>query len=710
MKGLVFGRKKKNRTGAGTSDRFEKNNSEIVNGGDYEKNGENVNKKREATGNMTDFDRVKAEVDIVAEIERRTGNRFKKVGKSLRMNPCPVCGHNDHFDVDPEKRTWICRSQDKGGSIIDFVMITSASGCSELEAMIELAEFYNIPISRNNPDDRTERKEPEPEHVRIFEAAAEHYHRNLLKNKPAIAYQTGKRKHDLNTLKHFRVGFADGKLTEALAKQGFSPEQCAKYGLSKPDGKNGWRDYFPAWVYVYPHLTGAGKVGRFTIKDPNGKFRHQTEKEFWLEDCLFYNMQAFKGSELTLVEGENDLLSVFGSGIKEIAAIDGQLSKEQTEYLLKWVRKGSKVKTVRMCFDNDDAGKNYSEKLSEALKFHCVTDQYVQINSRLYDIEKQRVDRQNEKAAEKTKTEQSPDESGIAKKEPGIIKARQMRLFRISFDDKCKDIDLWLQGQTNREQAMQGLMKSAKPVLKSLKDVISEHKFWTFTLYGAKKNPDAGETGELIFDWFSQADRFYMDMNRNVCSLYYRSTVYDISNTNVPFTSLLYEESGLITSAKNSSEIVSVLKAKTWSSGEHVMGMFWLHTDHTAQTIWFNLCNERNEIIRLSPGSTEVMKNGINPDNVMLITSPVMKGITFLPETDIQEAMNLFHDRVVRNLCCSPANQYYLACLLCNTLFTQFTEARGITKHSGNGSNGKSSVMKFRWWVKSVDSESGIPP
>jgi len=37
VKGLCFGRKKKNRTGAETSDRFEKNNSEIVNGGDYEK-------------------------------------------------------------------------------------------------------------------------------------------------------------------------------------------------------------------------------------------------------------------------------------------------------------------------------------------------------------------------------------------------------------------------------------------------------------------------------------------------------------------------------------------------------------------------------------------------------------------------------------------------------------------------------------------------
>lgn len=49
-----------------------------------------------------------------------SGNKTYK-GDEVFVNPCPICGHNDHFSVNPTKNIYISHSGCcRGGSIIDW--------------------------------------------------------------------------------------------------------------------------------------------------------------------------------------------------------------------------------------------------------------------------------------------------------------------------------------------------------------------------------------------------------------------------------------------------------------------------------------------------------------------------------------------------------------------------------------------------------------
>ena len=170
---------------------------------------------------------------------------------------------------------------------------------------------------------------------------------------------TGERKHTVEVIKEFKLGFADGNLTKHIMAKGFSLEDIKKTGLTGEQGK----DFFIQGLILFPHFVN-GKFSHFTIKDPEKKTAYQMRKEFWDNHWRFFNQRVLGNREVILVEGENDLLSIYDkAGLKNVVAIIGSLSGEQIEYLKRY----SKDKALYLCFDNDDAGKNYTRKLIEQL-------------------------------------------------------------------------------------------------------------------------------------------------------------------------------------------------------------------------------------------------------------------------------------------------------------------------------------------------------
>lgn len=138
-----------------------------------------------------------------------------------------------------------------------------------------------------------------------------------------------------------------------------------------------------------PDTDKTGQVCHFSIKDPQKKFAYQLPNEKRLPGAPFFNMKAFKENRLAmvkrlvLVEGENDLLTVFGKGhCPYIAAVIGQISGNQLKCLEEWVISGP-PKDVFLCFDNDPAGNKYRDRITEALKRYCYPDKVYQINERL---------------------------------------------------------------------------------------------------------------------------------------------------------------------------------------------------------------------------------------------------------------------------------------------------------------------------------------
>lgn len=70
------------------------------------------------------FEADKANFDLAAFVANVTGSRPVKNGRNLFFNPCPICGHNDDFQVTGS--VYHCHSTSvnggTSGSVIDFIM------------------------------------------------------------------------------------------------------------------------------------------------------------------------------------------------------------------------------------------------------------------------------------------------------------------------------------------------------------------------------------------------------------------------------------------------------------------------------------------------------------------------------------------------------------------------------------------------------------
>ena len=87
-------------------------------------------KKRETyknAANHVDVDKLIADTDLLAIVQRDTGECGHKSSKYVKFDVCPICGHHDCFAFNPETNSWVCFSSSNmsgrgGGSVIDYVM------------------------------------------------------------------------------------------------------------------------------------------------------------------------------------------------------------------------------------------------------------------------------------------------------------------------------------------------------------------------------------------------------------------------------------------------------------------------------------------------------------------------------------------------------------------------------------------------------------
>lgn len=203
--------------------------------------------------------------------------------------------------------------------------------------------------------------EPEPDSRNLERVAeinavtTEYYHRNLLGNASALAYQSVTRGHNVKTLMAAKIGYADGNLVANLSVQGFSDEEILETGMARL--QNGRLvDFARAGVYVYPHFVD-GKVARFTFKDPTGDFKFQQPKRYWLSGAYWYGQDSLERSgTVALVEGENDRLALMEVWDCPVLASIGSVSREQVEFIR------SLGRDVIAFYDNDDAGDGYRQR------------------------------------------------------------------------------------------------------------------------------------------------------------------------------------------------------------------------------------------------------------------------------------------------------------------------------------------------------------
>ncbi len=598
-----------------------------------------------------DFSTLKKQVDLADYITRQTGTTTNKLGTdTLNLSSCPFCGGHDCFRITPEKQSYHCFqcTEEHHGDIYDFIQ--RHNGCDKTEALRILAKDQGYTLHQQKRSAKSPAKQKaEDDHTAIFEEAASYYHKALKEDSRALNYQRRMRRHLSDTLETFRVGYADGGLYHHLKGKGYSDDQLVASGLVKL--KNGQlRDFFLRDLYIYPHLDKEKQVAGFTIKDQRGKYNYRLPREYWRPDSQFYNMPAFKGEEIILVEGENDLLSVYGRGeMKNVIAINGQISAEQLDFIRNW----APGKKIYLCFDNDTGGQQYTEKVCQRLRRLCLPDTMGKLFNDSYE---------------------PPTELRI-----------------IHFTPETKDIDEYLAKQQDPKAALQALLKGAEryfpplPVLKELysawvRDPENERKF------------DFDTFGKICFEWFQANGKFFIDGEE--CFLYFKNWIYRIGG-NTPFKALLYNQAGINAATNGAKLIVQNIESQAYLRGDHTSVPGWIFTNLKDNVVYFNLCGEFNTLLKIGPGKIETVANGTNAEKVLLRNSPKMHPLCFYQDVDIKKGMAALKEYLFDNLACDLADRYFILCLVFNVVLLQYVKARGITKFSGTKGCGKTSAASM---------------
>lgn len=154
----------------------------------------------------------------------------------------------------------------------------------------------------------------------------------------------------------------------------------------------------------------------------------------------------------------------------------------------------------------------------------------------------------------------------------------------------------------------------------------------------------------------------------------------------------LQSRAGIVISTGEGRSVLQALKSMVLERGgklEEHPGV--LHTLVGSRSIFLNLNNPRQEIIRLHPGGVETMPNGCNEHGVML-AAPTIRALNYIPNVEVGAAMALLKGLAYANFPCAPADRLFTLGWAVASLLTGFTSNRVILKFSGPTGGGKSTV------------------
>ncbi|MDH5634047.1 MAG: CHC2 zinc finger domain-containing protein [Gammaproteobacteria bacterium] len=667
------------------------------------------------------YQQVKDRADLVDFIERRCGISPKRTGKTVRFNPCPFCGHNDCFSVLGDRLDgYKCYSCDATGDVFTFA--ERYDNLPKGKALRAVADAFGVtlPAPKAQQDPRSEPAGPNPLQA-VLEAAVLHYRDVLSKRPESKTYLTTAkpdgRGHNDKTIDAMEIGFTDGKLAEALQKKGIPLDQITQAGLYVERQKDGqppqWKDFFVPGVFIYPHRTELGDIGHFTIKDPRKKIDYQLRTENRLNGLQWGNQRAIHHDTVILVEGENDLASFLDVGIRNVMATLGQLSEQQ----IQWLLTHSNGKHFIIWFDYDTkygtngqppAGIKYTRKLYNHLlrqpdcKVSVASawmtpgedpDDWIQKDK---DTAPKRIQSIIKKAHHPLLWELKvlpPDVRDDASATLNHLEEiSYFELLGLVADLQRDAIVLEMQKIGFSRDAVLENIKTGYGLLDQIEDI--EEK-WNV---GANRSklPEGfmREVAKCIWDHFKSHGKFFV--SNDILHLFYHHKIYSIGG-NTAWEALLHKEAQLNSTQQLAKFVNAEIKSLCYNRGDRLEAFSWVHMldDGTGPTVYLNLKDPANRIMKLSANNTELMENGTNPHAVLLAESSQMKEFVFDSEVNVAAGMRDLKALFFDVLTCEPAQRYLVMAWTLAAYLLPITQTRPLMKMEGGSGSGKTTAARF---------------
>lgn len=297
------------------------------------------------------FDEIRRAIDIVAVVESY-GIALKARGKEY-VGFCPF--HQDtkkpNLNVNREKGVFRCFGCEAKGSAVRFVSKKEGVTMSEAKEKLR-ASIPGIRLASELPAKAVPVVVPDG---KLLAAAVEHYHETLFGNDGrGFQYLKNRGLGDVEMLRHFKIGFANGSLKRKL-----SPAQIKALGALFNDRGNE-RFYLRVVVPIFDeHGQPVGLYGRSV--QPDAEVSHLylagEHRGVWNGAAA-----AAYSDELIVTEAILDGLAIFQAGKKNVVACYG--AGGWTPHHDALVQKHG-VRKLVYAFDNDEAGERAARELAQ---------------------------------------------------------------------------------------------------------------------------------------------------------------------------------------------------------------------------------------------------------------------------------------------------------------------------------------------------------
>jgi DNA primase len=274
------------------------------------------------------------------------------------------------FTVNDEKEFYHCFSSGEHGNIFDFLMKTKSIGFGE--AVRSLATEAGMQPYRFSNFDK-EKDLRFQTYKNIYRDYLDHFHQELFntRNKEALDY-LNKRGLNNEIIKEFKLGYVPWKnnfYEETIKK--YSEENINLTGLYYKHDKSGkYIDRFNSRI-IFPVNNIIGDTiafgGRIIKESKLAKYINSPETEFYKKGSMIFNLDKAKEcrsetSEVIIVEGYMDVVSLYSSGIKNVIANSGTaLTERQIDIIWKF------FSNPIICLDGDQSGQSAALRIAEKL-------------------------------------------------------------------------------------------------------------------------------------------------------------------------------------------------------------------------------------------------------------------------------------------------------------------------------------------------------
>lgn len=307
---------------------------------------------------------LKSQIDIVDVIGRSV--QLKRAGVNYK-GLCPF--HNEKtpsFIVSPQKQIFTCFGGcGASGDVVSFVK--RYYNLDFNEAVEKLADEYGITIQKNTYKDDREK------YYEINRQAARFFYRNMTeKRNPGYTYMQKRGIQD-KTIKKFGLGYAEDSwdsLYKYFKEKGVDEKILVELGLLSQKGDR-YYDKFRNRV-IFPIINTAGKVigfgGRALDNEAMPKYLNSPESRVFQKKNNLYALNSTRqdiGKEAMaiIVEGYMDVISLYQSGVRNVAASLGTaLTENQAKLINRY------TKNVVLSYDADAAGQKAALRGIDVLK------------------------------------------------------------------------------------------------------------------------------------------------------------------------------------------------------------------------------------------------------------------------------------------------------------------------------------------------------